>query len=234
MKLQPCLDKLLEKYDVNCEAVIQDKNQAVIGGQETPLLSWRHERRFIELRNLIEEGAVREISVMRSLCIAPKGTPIDGLFLRELDLCEWILNERIYEIFAVENAGMARNAILKTESGIICSLELAATLAEGTQIHDKHEIISRGGVATDRVVDTQIPQSSIYVMKENAETEEYLDVDAELFGLSPEECAAVRQCFDMAKNGYVLTEEVKRLKRLTELSSESVQSGKNIRVEGEF
>ena len=59
---------------------------------------------------------------------------------------------------------------------------------------DRHEIIARRGVASDRVVDTQVPQASIY--KFTAEGEErFTDTDTELFGFELEEILLIRAAF---------------------------------------
>ena len=59
---------------------------------------------------------------------------------------------------------------------------------------DKHEIIARRGVACDRVVDSQIPQESIYVWSKNGHSA-FTDVDTELFGLPDEVIWTVRAAF---------------------------------------
>ena len=67
-------------------------------------------------------------------------------------------------------------------------------LPENTDEIDRHEIIARRGVASDRVVDTQVPQASIY--KFTAEGEErFTDTDTELFGFEQEEILLVRAAY---------------------------------------
>lgn len=51
--LQEKLDFLLNKYSVETKATLIDCKTAVIGGTDTPLLSHRLERRFIELKNIV-------------------------------------------------------------------------------------------------------------------------------------------------------------------------------------
>jgi len=59
---------------------------------------------------------------------------------------------------------------------------------------DRHEIIARRGVASDRAVDTQVPQSSIYEWTTDG-TRTFTDVDTELFGLPNEEIWIVRAAY---------------------------------------
>jgi hypothetical protein len=67
-------------------------------------------------------------------------------------------------------------------------------LPDGAEIIDRHEIIARRGVASDRVVDTQVPQSSIYTYTAEKETR-FTDTDAEIFGLSQDDVNIVRAAF---------------------------------------
>jgi len=61
-------------------------------------------------------------------------------------------------------------------------------LPVGTAMIDRHELIAGRGVACDRVVDTQVPQDSIYALTGDGERR-YTDTDAELFGLEPTKCS---------------------------------------------
>ena len=59
---------------------------------------------------------------------------------------------------------------------------------------DRHEIIARRGVASDRTVDTQVPQSSIYEWTDGG-LQTFTDVDTELFGLPNDQIWTVRAAF---------------------------------------
>ena len=75
-------------------------------------------------------------------------------------------------------------------------IECSCGLPAGTPLLDSHEVIARRGVASDRVVDTQVPQHSIYVWNEDG-TATYTDVDTELFGLPDEAIWTVRAAFTL-------------------------------------
>lgn len=233
-KLQEKLDFLLNKYSIDTPAKLLDARTAEIGAKTVALLPWRNERRFIELKNLTKDGTINGVSVMRILRIVPKTENLEENILRELDLCQWIFENKISEIMTFKN-GSAVNIAAKLENGIVCTVEVSSTLSAGAAPIDKHEIIARQGVACDRVVDTQVPQSSIYVFtdKENADT--YTDVDFELYGLSADEVAIVRHAFEIAKNSAlidVLNEDKKQLDKLLAFSEQSAAEVRNIKVEG--
>ena len=117
------------------------------------------------------------------------------------------------------------NAISTCEDGVVCTIEISATLAAGEIPKDKHEIIAQRGTCCDVVVDAQLKQDSIYVF--GAENKKYTDVDFELYGLSIEEVAIVRAAFGIAqKKNY---DEMKaidaNLQQLVAMAKRSAQTG---------
>lgn len=227
-KLQKKLEFLLDKYDVAVKAELVSEKEAVIGGKNVRLLPWRNERRFIEMRNLVTQGRLTGLSTVRITHITKRGTDLYNLLWREADVFEFISGEKIAEIFAVENGGVALNAIAKSENGIVCSFELSATLPEGQAPIDKHEMIAVSGNVCDRVVDTQVPQSSIYVFGDTNTT--FTDVDAELFGLNIDECAIVRHAFDIAQNGIETDAAAAHIDAVVKAARLAVETVDNIRI----
>ena len=223
-KLQEKLDFLLGKYAVETKAVLKDDNTAIIDGTELPLLSHRCERRFIELKNVVNNGTLVGVSVMRVARIIEKGSDIYAALYRELDLCQYILQKSIKSIMVMQNDNVL-NAIATTENGIVCTIEISATLKKGEIPKDKHEIISQRGIACDVVVDAQLKQDSIYIFGE--ENKKFTDVDFELYGLSIEEVAIVRSAFLLAqnKNFDEIKEIDKNLCKLVEAARRSAENG---------
>lgn len=196
--LQEKLDFLLQKYSVEAKATLKDSKVAVIDGVETPNLSHRLERRFIELKNIVQGGTLQGISVMRVARIVEKGADIFTELYRELDICQYILGRKIVAVTAMQNDNTL-NVIATTEDAVVCTIEISATLAKGEIPKDKHEIIAQRGIACDVVVDAQLKQDSIYVF--GAENKKFTDVDFELYGLSIEDIAVVRSAFTIAQKG---------------------------------
>lgn len=54
--LQEKLNCLLGKYSIDSKAVLKDRETVVIDGEDIPLLSYRFERRFTELKNIVQGG----------------------------------------------------------------------------------------------------------------------------------------------------------------------------------
>lgn len=223
-ELQDKLDFLLDKYSVDTSVTFLNNALVSIGGREVPLLAHRSERRFIELKNLVNNGTLVGVSVMRVARIIEKGSDLYAALYRELDLCQYILQKKIKSIMVMENDNVL-NAIATAETGIVCTIEISATLKAGEPAKDKHEIISQRGIACDVVVDAQLKQDSIYVF--GAENQKYTDVDFELYGLSIEEISAVRAAFALAQNqNYDEIEAIhQNLSKLVEMAKRSAANG---------
>ena len=223
-KLQEKLDFLLEKYSVDVKAVLKNDKTIVIDGKEIPILSHRCERRFIELKNIVNNGTLVGISVMRVARIVEKGKDIYEELYREFDICQYVLQRKLKSVTVMEN-GNVLNAISTTEDGVVCTIEISATLEKGEIAKDKHEIISQRGIACDVVVDAQLKQDSIYVF--GNKNRKYTDVDFELYGLSIEEIAVVRAAFCVAQNkNYDEMAQINaNLLKLVEMAKKSAKSG---------
>ena len=223
-KLQEKLDFLLEKYSVESKAVLKDEKTVSIDGKEIPTLSHRSERRFIELKNIVNNGTLVGISVMRVARIVETGKDIYEELYREFDICQYVLQRKLKSVTVMEN-GNVLNAIATTEDGVVCTIEISATLKKGEIEKDKHEIISQRGIACDVVVDAQLKQDSVYVF--GNENKKYTDVDFELYGLSIEEIAVVRAAFSVAQNNNAETQVSihQNLCALVDMAKKSAKSG---------
>ena len=151
-KLQEKLDFLLEKYSVDVKAQLKDEKTVIIDGKEIKTLPHRSERRFLELKNIVNNGTLVGVSVMRVARIIEKGKNIYDELYREFDLCEYVLQRKIKSVMVMQNDNVL-NSIATTEDGVVCTIEISATLKNGEIEKDKHEIISQRGIACDVVVD---------------------------------------------------------------------------------
>ena len=223
-KLQEKLDFLLEKYSVDVKAQLKDEKTVIIDGKEIKTLPHRSERRFLELKNIVNNGTLVGVSVMRVARIIEKGKNIYDELYREFDLCEYVLQRKIKSVMVMQNDNVL-NSIATTEDGVVCTIEISATLKKGEVEKDKHEIISQRGIACDVVVDAQLKQDSIYVF--GSENKKYTDVDFELYGLSIEEIAVVRAAFAVAqnKNYDEMAAIDENLLKLVDMAKKSANSG---------
>ena len=136
---------------------------SVTEANEIPLLSWRAKRKFVELKKIVADTVIEDICLLRFLSMGcPDKWSLYSLVYRELDIVEFIGNARIVSVNAVFAGEEAGNIILKLDNGALCSIEVGIQMPQGSKLLDRHEIIARRGVASDRVVDSQVPLSSIY------------------------------------------------------------------------
>ncbi len=230
--MQKGLDLLLEKYSVDVNATLKEGGKTVeINGEAYPVLPYESERRFIELRNLVLNKRVGNMCTYRIGHTASKGTDLFELLAREIGILEFTVDSKVTEIFAIRSES-SMNCIAETENGCVCTIELAATLNDTPDI-DKHEIITDNGVACDRVVDTQTPQSSIYVYGKENKT--FTDTDAELYGLSEIEINTVRNAFLMAKcaeTRFANKQKAEHILKVVAAAGQSLETLENIKVEG--
>ena len=230
--MQKGLNYLLDKYSVSNKATLASDGKSVeINGVSVPVLPWEYERRFIELRNLVLLGRLGNMCTYRIGHTAKKGTDLMELLYREIGIMEFTVDSRAKEIFAIASES-AMNCIVETENGCVCTIELAATLEEGERDVDKHEIITDAGVGCDRVVDTQMPQESIYVMGKNKKV--FMDTDAELYGYSEIEINTIRTAFALAKSSELCdsaTEKAIHIEKVIEAAKASLETLENVKVE---
>ena len=202
-----------------------------------PLLPWRSERRFVELKRIVDDRTVERLSMCRFSC-ATDGRTLDlsAMLYRELDLAEWLSGSKVANLTATIEAGRWANVIVRLANGVVCGLELTASLPEGAMMLDRHELIAGRGVACDRVVDSQVPQSSVYTFTANGE-QRYTDTDAELFGMSVEEVTLVRSAYEtigQAERFEALRQQHRRLIGMVRLAFESDRLRRRMAVEGDL
>jgi hypothetical protein len=229
------LDYLCDKYQIKKNGKIYDGGHLELENKSIKLLPWRGERRFAELRNLIKNNTLEDVSTFRFARLEPAGTKsLDELIYQELDLCEWLGDSPVARLFAVFSGNDAVNIIVKLQNGMSCSVECSVMLPDGAEIIDRHEIIARRGVASDRVVDTQVPQSSIYTYTAEKETR-FTDTDAEIFGLSQDDVNIVRAAFKVLETPELAEKwqcQDQRLADLVEKAKQSEANHKASAVEG--
>ncbi|MFV2068206.1 MAG: hypothetical protein ACC645_14635 [Pirellulales bacterium] len=201
-----------------------------------PLLPWRHQRRFVELRRLIDEKTISPLLMCRFACLTDgEQMPLPAILYREFDLIEWLSGTPIVGIYA-SMAGTekgAANVIVRLAGGAIGSVEAGTTLPTGTTMQDRHELIARRGVASDRVVDTQVGQNSVYAWTADGQ-QQHTDVDAELFGLEAEQAALVRSAYEVLcrpESVPALRLRHRRLRQLVEQAYESDRRRERVSVD---
>ena len=115
-EMNEALQRLRDKYAVKADGEIVAAKEGSIGnaaelkfadGTVCKLLPWRKERRFIELKNLIDNKILEGVSTLRFMnlkaaaCIRP-------LLYRELDLAAFLGEAEVASLFATVNGKRCR------------------------------------------------------------------------------------------------------------------------------
>ncbi len=193
VSMNASLKGLCRKYAV-AEGEIVPKGDGMASVNGRTLLPWRVERRFVELKKIVEGGTLEGVSTLRfASCRA--GGDLREILRAELDLAEFLGGAGVVRVFAVMGQEQRTcNVVLRLANGLSGCIEAGTGLPEGSAPMDRHEIIARRGVASDRGVDSQVPQASIYEWT-SAGARQWTDVDAELYGLANAEIWVVRAAF---------------------------------------
>ncbi len=166
---------------------------------QIPLLVWRVKRKFVELKKIVEDAVIENVCLFRFCCMGSKDKwTLSSLLYREIDLFEFIGDGKVISVQAVISDEQVGNIILRLDNNILCSIEVSIQMPSNTPLVERHEIIAQRGVTSDLVVDTQIPQSSIYSYTSQGESR-YTDVDMELFGFDDLYIDQIRSAFQVLK-----------------------------------
>lgn len=241
--MEESLSELLKKYSVDKPKAYSLSNtnsqselkllpgyelmNSELSEMEIPLLTWRLKRKFIELKKIVDSNTIENVRMLRFSNVSD-GIDLDyaSLLYREMDLCEFIGNGKIVSIQGVRTNEKSGNAIVKLDNGIICSVEISTQISAGFDLTDRHEIIAQRGVASDVVVDTMIPQSSIYTFTEKGESR-YRDTDMELYGFSEEKIDRIRAAFQVLKQPELVQQWKSQHERLVEFVNAAIISDKD-------
>lgn len=209
----PYLKELAEKYSVAAKLSVQTEDNAVLvdcdkgsfrffyrfGGsvqadsrQNVPMLYWRANRRYAEMKNVLDQKLVETPLAMRIHHLGSKdhfSQSLEDLVVYEADLVHYITGQIVDKVFADFCDDTYVNCIVSAAS-IKVSMELGF-LPAGSEPILLHEVVGKTGIISDVAVDTQTRQYPLYVFK-GEKVETYSDVDAELYGLNGAETDCVR------------------------------------------
>ncbi len=190
-KMNKGLDFLRDKYGARKGEIVIRGGHCFVGA--TPLLPGRMERKIVELKKMTENGTLEGVSTLRFASFAAKGSDVEAMLAKELDLAAYLGASDVLRVMAVAG-GSAINVLAKLANDVNVSVEIGAGLPKGEASYDRHEIIAKRGVACDQTVDTHTPHASIRCWDAKGAVE-YTDVDTELFGMTYEEVWNVRAAF---------------------------------------
>lgn len=205
-----------------------------IGDDRVPLMFWRFDRRLTEMRGLVGQS-VCQLCAYKSVRVDHAGEDFDAILLREIDVCQWLLGQDIVSVYAISSGDKALLALAETASGIVCAIDLAATLSPESKVITRHEITGVEGLITDRAINEQIPIDALYLFqKDRKHPETFTDMDYSMLGLNPEEIQVVDFVIDLLADPTQygeLQSRYERLKKLVGVVRKSIETGEKVFVE---
>lgn len=160
------------------------KEPAQDGRTNVPLLHWRNNRKYVEIRNVLAQSLVEKPLALRIHHVVAKDeltNTLADILAYEADLIAFVTGQKVDKIFADYSGERYVNCIASA-GGIKASLEIGF-LPQGSEPVLLHEVIAKTGIVSDVVVDTQVTQYPVSVFKGD-KTETYNDIDFELYGLA--------------------------------------------------
>ena len=94
--LQEKLDFLLDKYSVESKVVLKNDNTVIADGIEIPIFPPMYERRFLELKNIVNGGTLVGISVMRIARTVSTGRIYIANYIVNSEFANMCFNERLF------------------------------------------------------------------------------------------------------------------------------------------
>lgn len=230
------LQRLLDVHGIKAEGWTLEKDAVILAdGRRVPLLPWRthfHNTAMLPFTRgasmkvgAAHGSAMNGASAFRLLYAGCRSEGLKAMLKRELDLSEFMLGAKTVHVFAMTN-GDVLHVSTRLDNNAVCTLELNATLPEGTGPVYKHELTTEDGFVTDRAVDTQVTPESMYLINGEG-VKDFAEVDTLTYGLSREDAIDVRAAFAILSGAadadqYIADE--KRLDKLCELVWKSAET----------
>lgn len=200
------------------------------------LTPWRFDRRLNELRSLTaERKLLSDVCSYKSLRIENCSKDINDILYQELDICEWMLDDKIKSVYAISSGSKTLSIIAKTTKDILCSIEIATSLSNETTPVTRHELVGLEGMATDRSINEQVPVEAVYMFedsKKNPTT--FTDMEYTMLGFLPDEVKIadnVLNILSSAPDAELQKQREKRLEFLSACVKKAVQTGEVVLTE---
>ena len=81
------------------------------------LMPWRTNKRLNNMRQVMTPDFSAGVSAMKSECVMQACYPIKALAAKEIDICEWVLGDKVTEVFALTDEAQVFHLIGRMEGG---------------------------------------------------------------------------------------------------------------------
>ena len=129
------------------------------------LMPWRTNKRLNNMRQVMTPDFSAGVSAMKSECVMQACYPIKALAAKEIDICEWVLQDRIETVFALTDGEQVFSLIGRMSRGARITIDITNALNEATRETERHEVFAKGGSLVDLPVGMQWAAEDIYTFR---------------------------------------------------------------------
>ena len=198
-------------------------------GKNYLLMPWRHNKRLNNMRQCVLDGSVHGISAMKSECVMQNCYPIFSLAAREIDVCEWLLQDQVEEVFALTDSQRVFHLIGRMKSGRRITVDISNALHENVRETERHEVIASHGSLCDLPVGMQLATEDIYAFRTDSEyPQTFSEVMLEKEFYTREEAAVIRDVRALMADEKMLAEREGRMDELMKIVYAAQQSAQKL------
>ena len=196
------------------------------------LMPWRTNKRLNNMRQVMTPEFAAGVSAMKSECVVQRCYPLEALAAKEIDICEWVLGDKITEVFALTDEAQVFHLIGRMESGARITIDITNALHEGVRETERHEVFAKGGSLVDLPVGMQLATEDIYTFRMDSDIPEtYSEVILGDTFYTREEAALIRDVQQVLSNQKELARRETRYAELMRVVKAAIRSNKMLRRE---
>ena len=196
------------------------------------LMPWRTNKRLSNMRQVMTPAFAAGVSAMKSECVMQNCYPIQALAAKEIDICEWVLGDKVTEVFALTDEAQVFHLIGRMEGGARITIDITNALHDAVRETERHEVFAKGGSLVDLPVGMQLATEDIYAFRSDSESPEtYSEVILGDTFYSREEAALIRDVQHVLADEQELVQRETRMLELMRVVQAAMRSSKTLRCE---
>jgi len=196
------------------------------------LMPWRTNKRLSNMRQVMTPTFAAGVSAMKSECVVQSCYPIEALAAKEIDICEWVLGDKVAEVFALTDEAQVFHLIGRMARGTRITIDITNALHGAVRETERHEVFAKGGSLVDLPVGMQLATEDIYAFRSDSEyPETYSEVILGDAFYSREEAALIRDVQHVLADKQALALRETRMPELMRAVQAAMRSSKTLRRE---
>ena len=204
----------------------------MLDGKRHLLMPWRTNKRLNNMRQVMTPAFAAGVSAMKSECVVQQCYPLSALAAREIDICEWVLGDKIVSVFALTDESRVFHLIGRMSRGARITIDITNALHENVRETERHEVFAKGGSLVDLPVGMQLATEDIYAFRSDSEyPETYSEVILGDTFYTREEAAIIRDAESILRSRELLAQRETRLDELMQIVHAAFRSNRTLRRE---